>query len=176
KLGEIEAHISQQLVQNNFTSKKSGTTKFWAEHCFAVPFITTETAKENHKLKYCSDGFRVRLDSAESPALWPLPSGIFTEGIEFHALVFLAQIREFYDTVIIDKIKPENYTMEQYAFSQLLAKRIRVDPDTGAVMFRLFKEFAIPVSDGVPDELFVDYDGASHLFINSLRDTSLLLV
>ncbi|KAK6992885.1 hypothetical protein R3P38DRAFT_3224861 [Favolaschia claudopus] len=42
KLGNVEAKIVQRISDKDFTSK-SGKTLFWTEHCFAVPFIKTET-------------------------------------------------------------------------------------------------------------------------------------
>ncbi|KAK7062280.1 hypothetical protein R3P38DRAFT_3167271 [Favolaschia claudopus] len=213
QLGDIETKITQRIANKNFASQ-SGKTSFWTEHCFAVPFIKTETGgyfptagtvpedaaqsmpkrkaqtctrcrvvkytggegnKSNHKLKYCSDGFKVKLDSKEPVAPWPQPAGIFTDGASFHPRVFLAQVGELYTNLVVEGQKQESFTLEQDAFYQLLGKRMVVDEETGAVMFRLFTDFAIPASDDIPSDLLVEYQGKPHLFINALREESVSL-
>ncbi|KAK7055962.1 hypothetical protein R3P38DRAFT_3170627 [Favolaschia claudopus] len=208
ELGNIEAKIAHRISNKDYTSK-SGQTAFWREHCFAVPFIKTETgsyfpaadtppetavesmpkrkaqtctrckmvkyssgegSKGNHKLKYCSDGFKVKLDSKEPVAPWPQPAGIFTDGAEFHPRVFLAQVCELYTKLVVEGLKPEDFTLEQDAFYQLLGNRMVVDGEMGAVMFKLFTDFTIPKSDADLNNLQVEYRGAPHLFINSLRE------
>ncbi|KAJ7124766.1 hypothetical protein C8R43DRAFT_898805 [Mycena crocata] len=179
KLGEIETTIATRLSTNNFRSEKNSTV-FWTKHCHAVPFIKTEvseanvgTTAENHKLRYCSDGFRPTLED-DTPAVWPLPSGIFTKGATFHPLIFLSNVRELHQRLVIEQAKQEDLSMEQDAFRQLLESRVIVDSDTGAVMFKMFnaETFKVPDSDRIPAELYVDYNGAHYLYINSLRDTA----
>ncbi|KAJ7692883.1 hypothetical protein B0H17DRAFT_878445, partial [Mycena rosella] len=51
--------------------------------CKATKYPGPSGAPENHKLKYCSDGFKPTLDD-DIPAVWPLPLGIFTTGTDFH--------------------------------------------------------------------------------------------
>ncbi|KAK6992901.1 hypothetical protein R3P38DRAFT_2568349, partial [Favolaschia claudopus] len=121
--------------------------------CKMVKYLGGEGSKGNHKLKYCSDGFKVKLDSKEQVALWPQPAGIFSDGAEFHPRVFLAQVCELYTKIVVEGLKPEDFTLEQDAFYQLLGNQMVVDKETGVVMFRLFTDFSITVSDDVPKDL-----------------------
>jgi hypothetical protein len=77
-------------------------------------------ASGNHKKGYCADGVRQKpkLESTD-PTLpeWPQPPGIFTNGLIFHPLVFLATVRELYDKVIDRAIGDQDYSMEDEAFS-----------------------------------------------------------
>jgi hypothetical protein len=74
-------------------------------------------AVENHKKGYCSDGVKQTLEqsrqnqdppqpnqsvSIASPR-WPQPSGIFTNGTQFHPVAFLHKIGEMYEKVVIEK-------------------------------------------------------------------------
>ncbi|KAJ7937612.1 hypothetical protein B0H13DRAFT_1588397 [Mycena leptocephala] len=204
KLVEIEPHIAARLSAGDFTSA-AGTTKFWETHCHAVSFIKIEAsdaeptagtaadprkpqtctrcktikypgpkgAPENHKLNYCSDGFRPSLKH-DTPPVWPLPAGIFTNGSDFHPRILLAHVRELYEALVVQSIKREEFSMEEEAFYQLLESRTVVGAD-GAVMFKLFPEFNVPAASGVPDDMYVDYQGVRHLYINSLRDTDLVV-
>ncbi|KAJ7268917.1 hypothetical protein C8J57DRAFT_1227685 [Mycena rebaudengoi] len=192
KFGEAEPVIVKQITNSEYKSK-AGSTKFWEKHC-AVSLVKTESndesvpqdgsianavkqrkpqtctrcktikfpgpagSPENHKKASCSDGFKPTL-SGDIVPIWPLPSGIFTTGTKFHPLVFLAQVRELYQRLVLD---------------QLVKSRVVVNPDTGAVLFRMFKDFDIPAGDLVPDDLIVEYDGKKHLYISSLVDTDLL--
>ncbi|KAJ6463118.1 hypothetical protein C8R47DRAFT_992805 [Mycena vitilis] len=197
-LGEIELKIAERLLANNFKSA-AGTTKFWTLHCHAVSFMKIESrdsearlpqtckrcktikypgptgAPENHKLSYCSDGFKPAIKAkADTLPIWPLPSGIFTSGRDFHPLVFLAHVREIYEALITHKMKREDFTMEQEAFFQLLSSRTVVDT-SGAVTFKLFKDFAVPTESTVPDNMYVESAGVRYLYIESLNDTDLLV-
>ncbi|KAJ7177526.1 hypothetical protein C8R43DRAFT_942795 [Mycena crocata] len=106
---------------------------------------------------------RIQADIGGSYTAWPLPSGIFSEGTVIHPFAFLATVRELYEKLVVDR-----------------AGRLPPAPPftfaaTGAVMFKLYAGFTTPSSDGVPDDLYVDYNGASHLYINSLHDTDSIL-
>ncbi|KAJ7659704.1 hypothetical protein DFH06DRAFT_989526 [Mycena polygramma] len=169
KLGDIEPKIAERRLANNFTSA-AVTTKFWTLHCKArcktIKYPGPSGAPENHKLSYCSDGFNPAVKDDILP-VWPLPSGMFTFGRDFHPLMFLAHVRELYEALVTHEVKREDLTMEQETFYQLLASRTVVDMD-GAVMFKLFKDFTVPTESAVPD-MYVVNAGWSHLYINSRR-------
>ncbi|KAF8134716.1 hypothetical protein K438DRAFT_1502723, partial [Mycena galopus ATCC 62051] len=85
-----------------------------------------EGNKDNHKLKYCSDGFKVKLSDGDLAARWLQPAGIFTDGTQFHPRVFLAQVCELYSKLVIEDLQPHNFTVEQDVFYELLGKRVHV--------------------------------------------------
>ncbi|KAJ7803494.1 hypothetical protein B0H13DRAFT_1447536, partial [Mycena leptocephala] len=48
-----------------------------------IKYPDPKGALENHKLNYCSDRFRLSLKH-DTPPVWLLPTGIFTNGSNFH--------------------------------------------------------------------------------------------
>ncbi|KAJ7166768.1 hypothetical protein C8R46DRAFT_1351047 [Mycena filopes] len=168
---------SKELEPNAGTSadnapKPSARKLQTCTRCKTIKYPGGSGAPENHKLVYCSDGFRPVLKAKDEvvPA-WPLPTGIFTNGVEFHPLVFLSQVRDIYETLVIQKVEHADFSMEEEAFFRLLESRVVIDELTGAVMFKMFKEFNVPAADGVPDDMYVEYKGAPHLYINSLSNS-----
>jgi hypothetical protein len=141
--------------------------------CKTIKYPGPAGSPENHKKASCSDGFKPTL-SGDTVPIWPLPSGIFTAGTKFHPLVFLAQVRELYQRLVLDQVSAVDLSLEEDAFFTLVKSRVVVNPDNGAVLFKMFKDFDIPAGDLVPDDLIVEYDGTKHLYISSLVDTDLL--
>ncbi|KAJ7037697.1 hypothetical protein C8F04DRAFT_1328715 [Mycena alexandri] len=203
KLGQIEPRIIQRIADKDYKSAKGSTTFWTTHcnavsfvklepgsddstltepagkarkhqtctRCLTIKYPGPPGSPVNHKKACCSDGFKPKLtDDVVAP--WPLPTGIFSNGAHFHPLLFLAQVREIYDRLIIDRVKREDLSLEHDAFLKLLEARLVVDSG-GNVLFKLFSAFTIPAEDKVPDDLTVVYNGAPHLFINSLRDTVL---
>ncbi|KAJ7270317.1 hypothetical protein C8J57DRAFT_1226969 [Mycena rebaudengoi] len=141
--------------------------------CKTIKYPGPAGSPENHKKASCSDGFKPTL-SGDTVPIWPLPSGIFTAGTKFHPLVFLAQVRELYQRLVLDQVSAVDLSLEEDAFFTLVKSRVVVNPDNGAVLFKMFKDFDIPAGDLVPDDLIVEYDGTKHLYISSPVDTDLL--
>ncbi|KAJ7157998.1 hypothetical protein C8R43DRAFT_1180381 [Mycena crocata] len=123
--------------------------------CKTIKYPGPSGSPENHKKSFCSDGFRPTLKGETVPA-WPLPPGIFTNGTDFHPLVFLAGVRELYEALVIQRVNREDFSMEDEAFYQLLSARVTLDKATGAVMFKLYSELNVPDSDGVPEDMYID--------------------
>ncbi|KAK6984837.1 hypothetical protein R3P38DRAFT_2575379, partial [Favolaschia claudopus] len=206
KLTEIEPKIILRIRDKNYKSA-SGKTAYWTQHCGAVSLIKIEAgassegssasgrkpqtcsrckalkypgkpgSPENHKKLFCSDGFRPTLPQ-ETVAPWPLPSGIFTDGIHFRPFAFLTHVREVYTRLFVENIQRDNLSLEDDAFMRLLNSRVVVVRNgadgselDGAVLFRMFATFSIPDTDNFPDDLIIDYNGSKHLFINSLRES-----
>ncbi|KAJ7247360.1 hypothetical protein C8J57DRAFT_1241080 [Mycena rebaudengoi] len=156
---------------------KSGSTKFWEKHCNAVSLVNTESngepvpqdgsianaikqtctrcktikylgpagSPENHKKASCSDGFKPTL-SGDAMPIWPLPSRIFTARTKFHPLVSLAQVRELYQRLVLDQVSAVDLSLEEDAFFKLVKSRV-VNPDNGAVLFKMLKDFDIPAGN-----------------------------
>jgi hypothetical protein len=136
-------------------------------------------AAENHKRGYCSDGARQTLKPSKqnkdppkpnkslshSVPEWPQPQGIFTEGTYFHPLEFLANFREIYERVVIEKVSGKA-AMEHEAFASLLMARTLVLSD-GCVLFKLF-DLTCPAS--TPEDLFIIREGDKYLRIDCLRE------
>ncbi|KAJ7710181.1 hypothetical protein B0H16DRAFT_1344247 [Mycena metata] len=156
KLGEVEPRIIQRIADKNYKSAK-GSTTFWTTHCNAVSFVKLEAGSPgNHKKVYCSDGFKPKL-TGDSVAPWPLPAGIFTDGIHFHPFSFLAQVREVYDRLILDRVQHKDLNLEHDVFLKLLEARLDVDGPSGNALFRTFEAFTIPAEDMAPGDLTVVY-------------------
>ncbi|KAJ7138759.1 hypothetical protein C8R43DRAFT_1131921 [Mycena crocata] len=183
QLGDIEQKIATRIINNDFTSSTSTSTDNAVKplrkpqtctRCKTIKYPGPSGSPENHKKSFCSDGFRPTLKGETVPA-WPLPPGIFTNGTDFHPLVFLAGVRELYEALVIQRVNREDFSMEDEAFYQLLSARVTLDKATGAVMFKLYSELNVPDSDGVPVDMYIEYMGSRHLYINSLRDTGLFV-
>jgi hypothetical protein len=95
---------------------------------------------------------------------WPQPQGIFTNGTTFHPIKFLANIRELYERVVVEKGSGD-MLMEHEAFADLLAKRLVVLED-GSVLFKLFD---VDLAPATPDSLVVVHDGDNYLRVDCLR-------
>ncbi|KAJ7668743.1 hypothetical protein DFH06DRAFT_1378734 [Mycena polygramma] len=171
---KIEGREPESTAEPSTEASKLSRKPQTCKRCKTIKYPGPTGAAENHKLAYCSDGFRPATKNDYLP-IWPLPTGIFTAGKEFHPRAFLAHVRELYEALITHKIDRGDFTMEQEAFFQLLEKRTVVDSTSGAVMFKLFTEFTLAAGDAVPDSMYVEYAGAKHLYINSLDDTSMLV-
>ncbi|KAF9526709.1 hypothetical protein CPB83DRAFT_736118, partial [Crepidotus variabilis] len=78
---------------------------------------------ENHKRIYCSDGVHAR-PKPESIDLalpkYPQPFSIFTNGLEFHRLTFLAAVRNIYEKIVAGPLEECDYTLEELAFCQMI--------------------------------------------------------
>ncbi|KAJ7165980.1 hypothetical protein C8R46DRAFT_1219750 [Mycena filopes] len=154
------------------TDRSKGRKPQTCTRCKAIKYPGPTGAPENHRLKYCSDGFKPTLAN-DTPAIWPQPTGIFTNGTDFHPFIFLSSVRELHEKLVVEGAMDHDLSLELDAFRNLLQARMVIDPTNGVVMWKLFAAFTVPASDGIPDELFVDYDGARHLYINSLSDNDL---
>ncbi|KAJ7601836.1 hypothetical protein DFH06DRAFT_1351920 [Mycena polygramma] len=161
----IEGSSNGGSTSSNGKARKQQT----CARCLTVKYPGPKDSAENHKKVYCSDGFRTKI-VGDSAAPWPLPAGIFTKGMEFYPFTFLEQVREVYARLVIDGVTREDLSLEHDALMNLLGARFVVDPLSGAVMFKLFNDFAIPAADNVPDNLIVDYNGSKHLLMNCLKD------
>ncbi|KAJ6502910.1 hypothetical protein C8R47DRAFT_1251855 [Mycena vitilis] len=137
--------------------------------CLTIKYPGPKDSAENHKKIYCSDGFKTKV-VGDVAAPWPLPAGIFTKGTEFHPFVFLEQVREVYTRLVDDAVSRDDLSLEHDTLMKLLEARFVVDPLNGAVMFKLFHDFAIPAADNVPDDLIIDYNGSKHLLVNCLKN------
>ncbi|KAJ7077700.1 hypothetical protein B0H15DRAFT_954994 [Mycena belliarum] len=168
--------IEPNSIDSTSTSSEPKARKHQTcTRCLTIKYPGPSGSAENHKKNYCSDGFKPKL-AGDVVAPWPLPIGIFTNGTDFHPFAFLMHVREVYERLVTDGTEPANLSLEHDALLKLLQSRIIVDSATGAVMFKLFTAFAIPVADGVPDDLTIDYNGSTHLYINSLRDSDTELI
>ena len=126
-------------------------------------------SSENHKKGYCSDGVcqKAKLDSTDGPLPdWPQPLGIFTKGTSFHPLTFLSMIRELYDKVVEGALTEVEYSMEDEAFSRLLASRIRVQD--GQSLFQMYN-LEISAEQAISPSLLVECDGATYLRVGCLE-------
>jgi len=126
-------------------------------------------SSENHKKGYCSDGVcqKSKPDSTDGPLPdWPQPLGVFTKGTNFHPLTFLSMIRELYDKVVEGALTEVEYSMEDEAFSRLLASRIRVQD--GQSLFRMFN-LEISAEQAISPSLLVEHDGATYLRVACLE-------
>ncbi|KAJ7607603.1 hypothetical protein DFH06DRAFT_1486459 [Mycena polygramma] len=171
---KIEGRESESTTEPSTEAAKLSRKPQTCKRCKTIKYPGPTGSAENHKLSYCSDGFKPATKDDYLP-IWPLPAGIFSAGKEFHPRAFLGHVRELYEALIIHKTNRGDFTMEQEAFFQLLEKRTVVDSTSGAVMFKLFMEFTLATGDAVPDSMYVEYAGAKHLYINSLDDTSMLV-
>ncbi|KAJ7182935.1 hypothetical protein C8R43DRAFT_968527 [Mycena crocata] len=201
-LGQVERMIFNRIATQDFKSK-TGSETFWKHHCYAVELVKTEepsgetsggkktrkvatcnrckkimyparNSPENHKLGYCTDGFKQKSkDGEEVP--WPQPEDIFTRGTEFHPLVFLAVLREVYERAVVQK-DVSGLTMEQDAFFEMFKAPGRVSiSTTGAVLFKLFAGFEIPKADNVPEGLLVQENGVNYLRIDALTQSDVVI-
>ncbi|KAJ7615765.1 hypothetical protein DFH06DRAFT_1365836 [Mycena polygramma] len=171
---KIEGRDAESTAGSSKEAAKAPRKPQTCKRCRTIKYPGPTGSAENHKLQYCSDGFKPATKDDYLP-IWPLPAGIFTAGKEFHPRVFLAHVRELYEALVTHKMKRGDFTMEQEAFFQLLEKRTVVDSTSGAVMFKLFTEFTLAAGDAVPDSMYVEYAAAKHLYINSLDDTDMLV-
>jgi len=125
-------------------------------------------SSENHKRGYCSDGVRQRekAGSIDGPLPeWPQPLGIFTNGTHFHPLIFLSMIRQLYDKIVEGALSEIEYSMEDEAFSRLLASRIHVK---GAQSFFHLYDLEIPANQSCSSSLLVEIDDIKYLRVACL--------
>jgi hypothetical protein len=125
-------------------------------------------SSENHKRGYCSDGVRQREKpgSNDGPLPeWPQPLGIFTNGTHFHPLTFLSMIRQLYDKIVEGALSEIEYSMEDEAFSRLLASRIHVK--CAQSLFRLY-DLEIPSNQFNSSSLLVEIDDIKYLRVGCL--------
>ncbi|KAJ7027842.1 hypothetical protein C8F04DRAFT_1266630 [Mycena alexandri] len=170
----IKAEPGESETPTASTDKPKPTRKAQTcTRCKAVKYPGGAGAPENHRRACCSDGFKPTL-SDDTPAAWPQPLGVFSDGTEFHPFAFLTNVRELHSKLVVEAVNPRDLSLEQDAFQGLLQDRMVINPMDGAVMWRMFTAFNVPAADNVPENLFVDYNGVRHLYINSLSDTDLV--
>ncbi|KAJ7026258.1 hypothetical protein C8F04DRAFT_1268296 [Mycena alexandri] len=171
---KAESSESETPTASASTDKPKPTRKAQTcTRCKAVKYPGGAGAPENHRRAFCSDGFKPTLTD-DTPAAWPQPLGVFSNGDEFHPFAFLTNVRELHKELVVEAVNPRDLSLEQDAFQALLQDRMVINPMNGAVMWRMFTAFNVPAADNVPENLFVDYNGARHLYINSLSDTDLV--
>src|ERR1700678_2827976 len=123
---------------------------------------------DNHKKGYCSDGVRQKPKTESNDGAlpeWPQPSGIFTNGTNFHPITFLSKIRQIYDKVVEGTISEIECSMEDEAFSRLLSSRISVWE--GNSFFRTYN-LEVALDESVPSDLLVEIDGVKFLHVDCL--------
>lgn len=151
------------------------------KRCKAIKYPGPTGSPENHKRGCCSDGAKSTLAtskqnqdprSPDNPFVthrlpeWPQPEGIFTNGTNFHPLVFLSKLSEMYEKVVIDK-ESGHLLMEHQAFAALLVRRTITLAD-GSVLFKIFD---VPYPDSTPEELITTHEDLKYLRIDCLRDS-----
>jgi hypothetical protein len=126
--------------------------------CRVIMYPGKTNSPENHKRGYCSDGVQQKAKSGDFLPRWPQPPGIFTKGTHFHPLAFLSAIRSLYEKVTDPGA---DITMEDEAFSDLLAQRLKVQDD-GSVRFQLYD---LELSSETPQCLIDEEEGSSSKYL-----------
>lgn len=178
--GKVHVH-SQIETKKGLTnipqppSRKPATCK----RCRTIMYPGPTGAPENHKKGYCSDGVKQTLAhskqnqdppkpnqsvSLAAPA-WPQPTGIFTNGTQFHPMIFLDKVRDMYTKVVIEGASGE-LLLEHEAFAHLLARRTVVLEDR-SVLFKIF-DLDCPVS--MPEGFIVMHGGDKYLCVDCLQE------
>ena len=120
-------------------------------------------SSDNHKRGYCSDGVQQKAKPGEVLPRWPQPPGVFTTGTHFYPLIFLSAICKLYEKVTHPGA---NITMEDEAFAELLAKRLKVQGD-GSVHFQLYD---LELSSDTPQCLIIEKEGIRYLLVHCLSN------
>ena len=134
--------------------------------CKVIMYPGKTNSPENHKHGYCSNGVQQKARSCDILPRWPQPPSIFTKGTHFHPLVFLSAIRSLYKTVTVPGA---DITMEDEAFSDLLAQQLKVQDD-GSVRFQLYD---LELSSEKPQCLIDEEEGPGlkYLHVHCLNDS-----
>ena len=98
---------------------------------------------------------------------WPQPHGIFVNGTQFHARVFLEKLNDLHDKVLTKVLTKTDYSMEDQAFSRLLASRLKAED--GKMLFRLY-DLEIVDNQGSTKDLITYIDGVQYLRVDTLQN------
>lgn len=137
------------------------------QRCGRIQYPGPKNSPENHKKSVCSDGA-----PQKSKIPYPQPTGVFTQGKEFHATIFLRKVRELYGMVLANSSSGnQNLPMEYWAFTELFLTHMK-QQDDGDFLFNLTCLGDVKLASGTPDLLLLTIDGIQYLRVSSLRDDS----
>lgn len=159
--------LASLFTTSNMVFKRKPAT---CTRCQTIMYPGPTGSSDNHKRGYCADGVRQKVKPDSNDGLlpeWPQPHGIFTNGTHFHPMNFLLKIREVFDKVLNKEITEGDYSMEDQAFSRLLASRII--QEEGRCLFRLY-DLEITDNRNIITDLVVTIDGVRYLRIDCLQN------